>query len=493
MATAPYTLADLLAGQSRPALQARFLALLGQDSNPPPAPVNSNHGFPTADWVANPNGLEMAFVRMVRDGTYDLVASTLPTKIAGRFLGKAAEKGASDFLTYNAKRFYDVDRNAPTKTTFNLDVSSTPTASPYTFAVGDIWVQGYSGGRYVSTSGGILPPGGTLTVSFEAEFSGSTFNDNPSLVPPTLITAPAGVTVAGHVGDFTTPLHSGAGTGHIDFSRREPDVPPFPGLYVLRVDVSGDPGVARFSLSINSSDFFGIGPLFPSGDMGAVYGVIANPAAGAGTPASFVVNDTYTTSSPGGTGYVQGNDQEPDPSVVDRSRARWPSLSLNQTSDVFVLWTKQAYPSVSRVSARADPQAPGWVQIVAADAHGGIDATAATAIAAYINPKLGDVLSHVSVAGAASRMVTTAGTVTVTALTVQAIQQTIKAAWTAYLATVAIGGVVVLSELEQIIMDAGAVDVTGLQLVGLAANLPLVNNEVPIAAEITTELDWAYV
>jgi hypothetical protein len=490
MAVAPYTLAQLRSAQGPDQVRAKFLAILGADPNPGATGPNLNHGFPVADWLSNPNGMELAYVNMVRSALYDLATAPMPARISSGWLAWAT----GDWLTFHASLFYQVARTDPTKTVFNAILSSTASAPPYDFNPGDVWLVGASGHRYVSTTGGHLTPGLGLIMSFEAEFAGAAANDNPVVQPPSLVTAFAGVTVSASVSDFADIVHGGKGTGHFVLARLSTG--PLPGVYVLRVDVTGDGGVAMFSLSKDGGAFFSVGTLFPVGTLGT-NNILVVTVNGSGTPTSFIAGDTYTTVSPGGTGYIQGNDAETDDSLRQRCRGRWPSISLNQTNDVFVLWAKLAVPSINRISVQADPLVAGRAQIVAADSHGGVDPTALAILLAFVQARLGDILSSVSVASAVNIVAEAVGTVTVTASTVQAVQQTIVTAWTAYLATIPIGGVVLLSKLEQIIMDAGAIDVQGLVLNGVATNLALSTNQVPIVSfdggGILTDLQWTYV
>lgn len=439
--------------------------------------------FPTADWLANPDGPEMAFVNMVRQGIYDFISVKQKAQISSGWLAKATRL----WLSYHAKKFYLIDRNPATKTTFNLALSSTASAPPYDWQVGDVVVAGSSGLRYVSTTGGSLQPGETLQVAFQAEAPGALYNDS---APFTLVTAFAGVSASDAIGDFTEPVQSGDGTGHIKVMRVDPFIEPTPGTYVFRIDTAGDPGVAQFSLSANA------GPFYPQGLLTAVgsaspYGFNVAGVIGAGSPTSFLVGDTFTVISPGGTAYVQGSDEESDASLVVRCQARWPSLSFNQTQDVFRLWTKLAYPPANRVSVRAHPLAPGRVEILVADSNGTIDPQSAAAITAYIQPKLGDVLASVTVGGARDLPIYTGGTVTVAGSLRSSVQQIAQQLWTAYLGTVEIGGVIILAELEQALMDAGAIDVQGLQIEGVATNVPLNRDQVAVARSLAEDLIWA--
>lgn len=482
---APFTLPELLATPSPDQIRAKFLAFLGADTNPSSPGAAFAHGFPVADWLSNPDGPEMAFVNMVRSGLFDLIESKQSAQIASGWLAKATRLR----LSYHAKKFYLIDRNPATRTTFNLALSSTASAPPYDWQVGDVVVAGASGLRYVSTTGGSLQPGETLLVSFQAEAPGAVYNDNLS-DGLTLVTAFAGVSASAAVGDFTEPVQSGDGTGHLAVARLDPLIDPTPGTYVFRIDTAGDPGVAQFSLSANG------GPFYPQGLLTAVgsaspYGFNVAGVIGAGSPTSFLVGDTYTVVSPGGTAYVQGSDEESDASLVVRCQARWPSLSFNQTQDVFRLWAKLAYPPANRVSVRAHPLAPGRVEILVADSNGTIDPQSAAAITAYIQPKLGDVLASVTVGGARDLPIYTGGTVTVAGSLRTSVQQIAQQLWTTHLSTVEIGGVLILAELEQALMDAGAIDVQGLQIEGVAANVPLSRDQVPVARSLAEDLVWA--
>jgi uncharacterized phage protein gp47/JayE len=481
---APFSLTDLLAPPSPDQIRAKFLAFLGADPNPGLGP-NYAHGFPVADWIGNPNGMEMAFANLVRSGIYDHIAVKQAGQISSGWLAKAKTL----WLTYHAFKFYGIARNPATKTTFNLQLTSTASSPPYTWQVGDVVVAGASGLRYISTTGGTLQPGGTLLVSFAAEAPSALYND--SLANLTLVTAFAGVTASSAVGDFTTPLQNGAGTGRITVTRLTPGVAPFAGLYVFRIDSAGDPGVATFSLAFNGGVFIPQGVLLSAGSASLGYGILVSGVVGSGTPNSFLVGDTYTVISPGGTAYVQGSDEESDRSLIVRCQARWPSLSYNPTQDVFRLWAKLAYPAANRVSVRAHPQAAGQVQIEVAAVNGGVDAQSAAAIAAYIAPKLGDVLSSVTVGSAVNFTVPTAGTITVSGPARTSVQQAAQNAWAAYLGTVDIGGVVILADLEQVIMDAGAIDVQGLMLNGVSGNWALDRDQVPVAGTLATQLVWA--
>lgn len=493
MAVAPYTLAQLLSAQGPDQVRAKLLAILGADPNPGNSSTNVNHGFPVADWLSNPAGMEMAFINMFRQSLYDLVTSKMPAQIASGWLAKAG----GDYLTFHADLFYEVDRNPPTKTVFNLQLSSTASAQPYDFGVGDVWVLGASGHRYVSTQAGHLDAGGTLVLAFEAEFAGASANDNPAASPPTLVTAFAGVTVSAAIGDFTDVFHLGDGTGHLTFQRLVAGFAPASGTYAIRIDTSGDVGVGLFSLSFNNGPFVAIGLIGTVGLTPPIVFDATNALVtafnGAGSPASFLSGDEYIVTSPGGTSYIQGSDEEGDESLRQRCRTRWPSISLNQTRDVLILWTKQAAPSVTRVAVIADPLVPGRALIYAADSRGGIDPVSVTAIAAYITPKLGSVLDSVSVAPTEEHPVSAAGSVYVTATTVAAVQAKVRAAWSAYLSTIPIGGTVILAELEQIIMDAGAKDISGLGIDSQPNNVFLASNEIPVIdGDIISTLGWFY-
>jgi hypothetical protein len=101
-----------------------------------------------------------------------------------------------------------------------------------------------------------------------------------------------------------------------------------------------------------------------------------------------------------------------------------------------------------------------------------------------------------------NKNVSLGGLVTVKNADIAAVKTAADASWSEYVEALPIGGdrktgtpgVVRLQELTQALMDAGAIDVSGLLLNGAATNLSLLYNEVaviPSGQEPSAALTWA--
>jgi hypothetical protein len=109
------------------------------------------------------------------------------------------------------------------------------------------------------------------------------------------------------------------------------------------------------------------------------------------------------------------------------------------------------------------------------------------------SPVAGSPEEGVNVKSAAARAITPAGVVTVPRAQLASAQQSADIAWLAYLASVDLGGVVVLAKLEQTLEDAGAITFASITLNGVAANVQLATNEIAVAAagtSLTATLSW---
>jgi uncharacterized phage protein gp47/JayE len=476
-----YLLADLLSPQNLDTIRSLYLSAL------------QGAGFPAiTEWLPKA-GVEMAYIDMVSRAIDEMIAADIPAIAASGFLGQAT----GDFMTLLAKEVYLLDRIEPTSTTFNMQFSSSAAAPPYNLAIGDIIVAAPTGNRYHNTIPVVIQPG-TLSdaVSFQAEHPGAAFADNPTPGIPgaatmQLVTAFAGLTPVAASADFGPVVQSGSSTGQISAARSGLAAPD-PHRYVLRIDIAGQLGAAQFSVSTDAGVFVAHGLLLASNDLGG--GAKALAIAGGVTP-SFIAGDTFTIISPGGPNFIQGSDEETDANLAARCRARWPALSLNATQAVIYLWARLAYPPASRIAVTPDPVIAGQIDVVVADSHGPIDPTNAQAIETYIAHRL-SLLDSVRVQPASAQLVFAVATVTVTGATIAAVQQAAEEGWVLFLGAVPLGGIVRLSDLERVIMDAGAVDVdlSSIALNGHSANLQLGPGAVPQPGlALTVSLEWRIV
>jgi hypothetical protein len=464
----PYTLADLLTPQNLDQIRAAYLAAL------------QGAGIPAVtEWLPKA-GVEMAYVDMIARAIDEQIADDLPDIVASGFLGKAT----GVFMDLLAEQVYQLKRIAATSTTFNLQFFSAPAAPPYNLGVGDMTVVAPSGNHYSNTAAFATKPGEVSDpVPFKAAAPGASFADNPSPGTPgavqlQMVTAFAGLSLRPASADFDPVTQSGSSIGQIQPVRSGAAVPD-PHTMVLRIEGTGDVGSAQFSISLDGGGFVPQGTLIAS-NTGLAGGTTILALSGGASP-SFRKGDTFTIISPGGPNYVQGSDTESNADLAARCRARWSTLSLNATKPVLYLWARIAYNSASRIQVTPDPVTAGQIDIVVADSHGPISAVAARGIETFIAGKLRNILASVRVTPATALGVTTSGIVKVSAANKASVQAAAQEAWLLYLGTVPLEGVLRLAELEQALMDAGAidVDVASLRLSGTAGNLHLAAGTVP--------------
>lgn len=468
-----YTLAQLLSPQNLDTIRSLYLSAL------------QGAGFPAiTEWLPK-DGVEMSYVDMISRAVDEMIAADIPDIAASGFLGEAT----GDFMTLLAKEVYLLDRLPATSTTFNMQFASSSAAPPYQLAIGDIIIAAATGNRYTNTVPLNIQPGTVSdAISFQAESPGAAFADDPNVVTMQLVTAFAGLTPLAASADFGPVVQSGASTGQIKPARSGAAAPD-PHTRLLRIDIAGQIGAAQYSVQTDGGVFVSGGLLLASNNLGG--GAKALATAGGVTP-SFIAGDTFRIVSPGGPNYVQGSNQESNADLAARCRARWPALSLNATKAVIYLWARLAYPPASRIAVTPDPVTAGQIDVLVADSHGPIDPVNARAIEVYVAQRL-SLLDSVRVQPATAQPVFAVATVTVTAATIVAVQLAADEGWVLFLGTVPLGGVVRLSDLEQVVMDAGAVDIdlSSIALNGLSANLQLAAGAVPqVGLSLTISLEW---
>lgn len=487
---APFTYAQQLQAQSLTQLRVLLLSLL------------QSEGFPAiTEWAGEPTGTEMTFVSMICQAINQLAQSGAPLdqQIASAAAGRTLRWAKGPWLDLLAEQVYLINRGPTTHTTFSMTLVSDPNASTYTIQEGDVWIVGPTGNRYQSTSGGQLDPGGELELAFKAENPGSSYADDPSLVTLQMVTSLAGVSLRAGGGDFTIVTNSGGSTGSLHPARTVQYIPPTPHTFSLQIVVAGEAGSSTYALQIDDGLFIFKGLLNASNDLGDGTSVAAID----GVAPSFLAGDVFVFSTPGTPNYIQGDDVESDESLVGRCQARWPSLSLNVLDAKAILWTLTAYPSVNRVSVDADTVNPGRFIATVADSHGPVDQTSIDTIEAFIKPRLG-VGEDGGAMSAVTQAVIAVGNVVVprgtSALGLEEIQTKADLGWRSYLASVPIGGTVLLSKLVEVIMDAGATDVGNTMLAAIrigstagTPNLTIAKGAVPIEAlPLSVAMIWGF-
>src|SRR5579859_248274 len=141
-------------------------------------------GFPVTSWAASsvPRVLVEIFSQTVAD-----LSTTISNLASSGFLSLAT----GDWLALLADEFFDVQKK-PAVFARGIATLTDGGGGPFTILPGQLWAVSKSGRRFSNIDGGTLPLGGTLTLSWQAEFAGTDANI-PSGDLSTLVTPLPGV------------------------------------------------------------------------------------------------------------------------------------------------------------------------------------------------------------------------------------------------------------------------------------------------------------
>lgn len=142
--------------------------------------------FPVTAWQSGSLGRELVEKFSQLGADWSAVVSRLAK---GGFL----ELAEGDWLTVYAKSVYNITRNSATSAVGTV-VLADGGSGPYTIATGDLVATSNSGKRYRNTTGGTLNASGTLSLTFQAESPGASYNVGVGTIA-TLATPLAGVTL----------------------------------------------------------------------------------------------------------------------------------------------------------------------------------------------------------------------------------------------------------------------------------------------------------
>jgi len=143
-------------------------------------------GFPVTSW--QPSSVPRALIEVFAQSLADL--STTVSNIARSGFLSLAE---GEWLTLLADELFDVQRK-PAVFTEGVATLTDGGGGPFTILPGQIWAVSKGGRRFSNTTGGIVPLGGTLTLSWKAESSGASYNVASGDLS-TLVTPLPGVTI----------------------------------------------------------------------------------------------------------------------------------------------------------------------------------------------------------------------------------------------------------------------------------------------------------
>lgn len=450
----PIALSDLLIAATAEAIGQQLLNVL------------QSYDFPVSDW--NEGGTEKTKIMAFRQAIFDFSASLIPTIAGGGFLDYAS----GNWLTLLAKQLYNVDRNVATNTIGNMLLACNSANGPYTFTAGQLVAIMPSGLRYVNVNGGVLNTSGTLQLQWRSEFpndslAGLNYVD-ASGTAVSLVTPFPGVTITNPAPTYSAVTQTGGvGTGTVTPS----GVPAGSHNVTIRIDVSGQVGVASWSYSVDGGAFVSAGTATNVNNLGGVANLNVTLANGAGNP-SFVAGETYAYATPGSWITQQGTDEERDPALRTRCRARWPSLSKVPTLTVYDLFAREASSQVTQVYVATDPLLVNRVNIYIGGQGGVLPASVVAAVQAYINPRV-PITDRPLVLSPAERTVAFSTSTIVEVKTAQlaAAQAAIQAAIATYITAAGINGIIRAADIIEIIMaTAGVVNVFNFAITGANSN-----------------------
>jgi hypothetical protein len=486
-----FTVSELLSVETFDAVKQKFLSKLQSAKDALGNAVN----LPITDWYSG--GIARTFLELLVDGVWDATAALIPTIVKSGLIDFAE----GDWLDLVGEQLYQVTRRVASHTTGTIRLTCAGGAGPYTINPGQLWFVGAGGNRYNNTTGGVLASGGTLDVTVKSE------SPNHSVATSSTDTAPLvnytdasatitqfspslpGVTCTNPAPTFSAVSKIGTSTGTVT-----PSGTPSGGSHrvTVRIDSQGQVGVATWSYSVDGGAFVSAGTA-AAAVVG--FGITVTLANGSVNP-SFYATDRFLFDAPGTWIITQGTDKETDPAYRTRCKARWPSLGALPTVDAYDLMVRLASDQVTQTLVASDPTVNNKVLIYIAGQGGALPSPVIATAQAYVDPRVG--LTDYPVVGTpANRALNLAGaTVLVKSAYKTAAQLGAQAAISSYFSSAGINPTIRLAELVELIMDQeGVVDITGLTINGVAANLVLPVTpgafEVPAWAEVlATVLAW---
>lgn len=481
------TLAELLTPDTQAVIRARLVANL------------TAAGFPVSSWAPSAAGGPENTLLDSISGTMASWAGQIASKVAAMtFLDLAT----AELLTFYASEFYKLPRDPATKTRIYLRLRSSAEAPPQVITAGDFWFAGLTGNRYVSATGGSLPPSSELFIEAEAEFAGVQYQDPDGSIDSVanagaMITPLPGVEVLNvPPSDFTPPKLIGDSAGTLTAAFTVPGVAPAYATIRLRIQVSGNVGAGAWEYSTDNGVSWTSGGTIAA-TAAIAGGVTVHFANATGVSPSFLEGDTWSFQVATAT-IAQGDDEETDDALRARCRNRWSSLSLVPTEGKIALWAHKASPEVGQLLADADRTKSGQINLIIAGDQGTVGAQTAAVVQDYIAPRLRgyqgmSIAETVLVTPAVPHEILATGVVYVPRKTLATVQAQALANWLAYLRSVRIGGIVRTAELIQAIMDAGAIDTDDVAIEGGTPNLQLAYSEIAVSpgdATILTNMAW---
>lgn len=430
--------------------------------------VYQANGFPTQSW--QPGGTERTRLKAIATALTDVSSNYVPGVTAGGFTTLAPGTGWMPLL---ASELYNLEQEPATHTVGTINLASATGVGPITVTSGSlIVVFAGTGNRYILAEDGTIPAGpGSVDLSFVAEFAGAKYNDPSNSGALTLVTPIPGVTPTNPAGTYGEISHVGSGTGTLTLGGS----PTIPHQVVVRIDSTGDSGVASWSYSVDGGAFVSAGAVPSASDIGGT-GIDVTLVDGVGTPNSFIEGDTYTFATPGTWITSQGADIESDQALSQRCRDRWATLAavgVTGLYDLLARSTPDVGAQVTQVIVQPDPDINNKLNIVIAGPAGVLPAGTISAVQSYVQARTPITVFPVVVSPSTTN-VTLGGTITCQAKLFASVQLAVQVAMTNYINSVPINGTIRIARIIELLMEIeGVIDVASVTINGDALNLAL--------------------
>lgn len=462
-------LSQLLPTQTLDSIRAKVLGKL------------QSQGLPTTDWSAT--GYERAIVEMVALALQDLVVNGLPQAVGGGFVDYAT----GDWLTFNSAERFNNPRNVATYTQGTILLTNA-TGSPIILSQSQLGFlfpseNVYQGPVPNAVTGlgptWTVPANGTLSITVQSESPNHSVATGPNDTAPivnyvdssnqtiTLTTSVAGLSATNPAPLYSTVTQTGVGSGVVTTI----GTPSGTHNLTIRIDTSGQVGGSLvYSYSLDGGAY-ATGLVASSQTNIGGFGIGFSLANGAGTP-SFTAGTFYGFSCPGTWITQQGTDQETDPALASRDKARWPSLATlaaipgSPTLAFYDLLARQASSQVTQTLIQTDTTINNKVNIYVAGQGGVLPGSVLATIQAYLNNFA--MLTDSPVALSPTPLTITLGglTITVKQASLASAQAALQSALQTYFASLGINasttsGTIRHARIIQIIEDIfGVVDVS---------------------------------
>ena len=475
------TLQDLLTPRDQPTIAATLLASLQA------APIvgGTVNSFPVTDWA--PGGFERTMINMIATGLVS-EENIIPMLTAGGFLDFAATITDGNgnliegWLELLAAQNFDIPRADATFAQQMLALTCTTGPGPYTRNPGEIVAKSPStGNAYANVNAVTVPDGGSVSALFQAQTAGAIVQDAANSII-VLVTPMPGVSVNNPVTVAGTPVSALTGTGTI--AVYPTIITPNPRMIQITFTTAGR--VSDHSASFTCTVYQGnavttTGPFvlnatFYQGDEELVF------TDGPTGTTSFNLGDSWTVGVPGTPQVQTGTAKESLAMLNQECHDRWPSLSAIPTAGrieglVFAC-SKASSLGITKVISSPSTTVAGVQNVYIASDTATATTAQVVATQAYLDAR-NSLISTCDAAAAVATAITPSGIVQCHRGTTAAVQKAANAAWTAYIATMPIGGtapdsLVEVAELETVLMNAGAHNTNSLGFVGSSVGQDIV-------------------